>query len=233
MNPNSAKNVIVTAPLAALKRAVAEQRDVEHRVRRPDARRTTNASRGSALTANPASVAVDVQPCSGASMIVQVSAPSIATERPRPGRSSGGTAGVAGLGHQDVRRDRPSSRASGDERPEDAAPGEVLEQQRHRSPVRRRRRCRRRRPRRRAPPRARCRSRKVLLMIDNVVGKISAAAAPIANRAAISAPASSRPRAPTTLAAAKPTSPRISAGRRPKRSERLPAASTSAAKARL
>ena len=35
MKPNSAKNVTVTAPLAALKRAVPEQRHVEHRVGAP------------------------------------------------------------------------------------------------------------------------------------------------------------------------------------------------------
>ncbi len=58
------------------------------------------------------------------------------------------------------------------------------------------------------------RSRKVLLMIDRVVGKITAAAAPMATRAAISAP-DEVTIAPTALAAAKPTSPRISAGRRP------------------
>ncbi len=76
------------------------------------------------------------------------------------------------------------------------------------------------------------RSRKVLVMIDSVVGKISAAKVPIAILAAIRAPASVT-RAPVALAAANPTRPTISAGRRPKRSERLPMASTSAAKARL
>ena len=69
-------------------------------------------------------------------------------------------------------------------------------------------------------------------MIDRVVGKISAAKVPIATRAAIRAPALVT-RAPAALAAAKPTRPTIRAGRRPKRSERLPMASTSAAKARL
>ena len=69
-------------------------------------------------------------------------------------------------------------------------------------------------------------------MIDRVVGKIRAAKVPIATRAAISAPASVT-RAPTALAAAKPTRPRISAGRRPNLSDRLPMASTREAKARL
>ncbi len=58
------------------------------------------------------------------------------------------------------------------------------------------------------------RSRKVLVMIDSVVGKMTAAAMPIATRAAISAPAEST-RAPTVLAAANPSRPRMSAGRRP------------------
>ena len=51
-------------------------------------------------------------------------------------------------------------------------------------------------------------------MIDNVVGKISAAKMPILNRAAISVPVlvASAPRA---LVAANPSRPRISAGRRP------------------
>ena len=76
------------------------------------------------------------------------------------------------------------------------------------------------------------RSRKVLLMIDSVVGKIRAANAPITNRAATSASAEVTS-APAALAAAKPSSPVIRAGRRPNRSDRLPAASTSPAKARL
>ena len=69
-------------------------------------------------------------------------------------------------------------------------------------------------------------------MIDSVVGKMTAADMPIATRAAMSAPDEST-RAPTMLAPAKAIRPRISAGRRPKRSGRLPAASTRAAKARL
>ena len=69
-------------------------------------------------------------------------------------------------------------------------------------------------------------------MIDNVVGKINAAKAPIRNRVATRASAEVT-RAPTALAAPKPSSPMISAGRRPNRSERLPAARTSPAKARL
>ena len=51
-------------------------------------------------------------------------------------------------------------------------------------------------------------------MIDSVVGKMTAAAVPIATRAAINAPDESTS-APTMLAAAKPSRPRISAGRRP------------------
>ncbi len=69
-------------------------------------------------------------------------------------------------------------------------------------------------------------------MIDSVVGKISAAKKPIPPRAATSA-SGVVTRAPTTLAAANPTSPPISAGRRPNRSETLPIASTRPAKARL
>jgi hypothetical protein len=69
-------------------------------------------------------------------------------------------------------------------------------------------------------------------MMDRVVGKITAAKAPITNRMATNAPAEVT-RAPPALAAANPMSPTISAGRRPNRSERLPAASTSPANARL
>src|SRR3954453_17225042 len=47
------------------------------------------------------------------------------------------------------------------------------------------------------------RSRKVLLMIDRVVGKINAAKVPIANRVATSAPAEVT-KAPAALATAKP-----------------------------
>ena len=69
-------------------------------------------------------------------------------------------------------------------------------------------------------------------MIDSVVGKIRAAQAPIAKRATTRAPGEST-RAPQALAPAKPSSRDQSAGRRPNRSEALPAARTSAAKARL
>ena len=69
-------------------------------------------------------------------------------------------------------------------------------------------------------------------MIESVVGKISAAQVPITKRSAISASLEST-RAATPLASAKPPSPVSSAGRRPQRSERLPIASTSAAKERL
>ena len=84
-------------------------------------------------------------------------------------------------------------------------------------------------------PRAAARSRRsvnALAMIDSVAGKITAAQAPAANRVATSAPDESAS-AEAALARPKPSRPRISAGRRPNRSDRLPAASTSAAKARL
>ncbi len=76
------------------------------------------------------------------------------------------------------------------------------------------------------------RSGKALEMIERVVGKISAAKVPITKRSAISAPLESTSAAAAVLSA-KPASPTISAGRRPNRSERLPIASTSAAKERL
>ena len=69
-------------------------------------------------------------------------------------------------------------------------------------------------------------------MIDRVVGKMTAAHTPMATRIATSAPLEST-NAAAPLLSAKPARPRISAGRRPNRSERLPIASTSAAKARL
>ena len=76
------------------------------------------------------------------------------------------------------------------------------------------------------------RSVNALAMIDSVAGKITAAQTPAATRVATSAPAESTI-AEAALASPKPSRPRISAGRRPNRSDRLPAASTRAAKARL
>ena len=84
-------------------------------------------------------------------------------------------------------------------------------------------------------PMAEARSRRpvnALEMIDSVVGKISAAKTPITHRTAMSAPLLSTSAA-AALLAAKPARPTTSAGRRPNRSERLPIARTSAAKARL
>ncbi len=69
-------------------------------------------------------------------------------------------------------------------------------------------------------------------MIDRVVGKITAALTPVTKRSAASASLLST-MAAAALATAKPSSPSTSAGRRPKRSDRLPIASTRAAKDRL
>lgn len=76
------------------------------------------------------------------------------------------------------------------------------------------------------------RSVNALAMIDSVVGKISAALAPMTTRSAISASTLSTSAA-TPLAVAKAARPRTREGRRPKRSLRLPIARTSAANARL
>ena len=90
MKPKRAKKVIVTAPLAALKRR--SRKSVTSSIGWAAARsRTTKATSASAATAKPDSVASEPQPCSGASMIVQVSTPSSTTESARPERSSRGT----------------------------------------------------------------------------------------------------------------------------------------------
>ncbi len=69
MNPNSAKNVIVTAPLAALNRRSrnSETSSIGCVVRRS---RSTKAPSSIAAIANPPKVSADLQPCAGASMIV-------------------------------------------------------------------------------------------------------------------------------------------------------------------
>ncbi|SLH51791.1 Uncharacterised protein [Mycobacteroides abscessus subsp. abscessus] len=73
------------------------------------------------------------------------------------------------------------------------------------------------------------RSTKTLVRIDSVDGKISAAPRPITVRAAISCPVLVHS-APSPVATVKITRPSSSVLRLPKRSPRLPAASTSAAK---
>jgi hypothetical protein len=114
--------------------------------------------------------------------------------------------GVTRLRHDDVRRDG-GDEGQRDQRPEDAAPVELLQE--------------------RAPddrpggdadaddgtPDAQCGDPLTDPRRDEGLGDVT--------------------RAPAALARAKPTRPRTSAGRRPYRSERLPIASTSAAKARL
>ncbi len=69
-------------------------------------------------------------------------------------------------------------------------------------------------------------------MIDKVVGKITAAPTPMTSRAATS-PEVVPAAAPAAVAVPKMASPVTSAARRPYRSDRLPAASTKAAKVRL
>ena len=138
--------------------------------------------------------------------------PSIAIDRPSPGRSSGGTAGsrdsgtstyaapaVSRASGASAQKTLPHAKCSSSSPPTTGPAATPMPTTAPQTPS--------------AAARSR-RSRKVLLMIDSVVGKITAAAAPIANRAAISAPAESTT-APTMLAAANPSRPRISAGRRP------------------
>jgi hypothetical protein len=69
-------------------------------------------------------------------------------------------------------------------------------------------------------------------MIESVVGKITAALAPMTNRIATSADADVTA-APMPLDSANPARPMSSAGRRPNRSPSEPAVSTRAANARL
>ena len=69
MKPNSAKNVTVTAALAALKRR--SRKSVTSSIGCATRRsRITKAVSSTALSANPPSVNAEDQPCSGASMIV-------------------------------------------------------------------------------------------------------------------------------------------------------------------
>ena len=178
----------------------------------------------------PARLAGEPQPRRGASMIVYTSEPIATVAASSPARSSGaasasrdsgttrhttaaassatGTSARNTLGHENTVSSRPPLTGP------IATPSPVT-----------------------APhtPTAFARSRRsgnVLLITASVVGKISAAKAPITKRAATSSPGEVQSAA-ATLAAAKPSSPAISAGRRPKRSPRLPAESTSAANARL
>jgi hypothetical protein len=99
MKPKRAKNVTVTAPLAALKRRSRNNvmSSIGLAARRS---RMTKATSSPAASAKPPSVGAEDQPCDGASMIVEVSDASIATERDRPGRSSFGTAGSRDSGTQ-------------------------------------------------------------------------------------------------------------------------------------
>ncbi len=69
MKPNSAKNVTVTAPLAALKRGSLNSvtSSIGWVLRRST---TTKATSRATLMTNPETVSVELQPFSGASMIV-------------------------------------------------------------------------------------------------------------------------------------------------------------------
>ena len=229
MKPASEKKVTVTAPLAALNRRSANRLTSSMGC---SARRsaTTNATRSTAVTANPTIVAVDPQPRVGASMIVHTSRPSIALESTRPRRSSGGAAGSRDSGTKNAAR-AAATRARGasarntlphekwvSSRPPTTGPVATPTPTTAPQPPSAAARCRR--------------SGKALEITDSVAGKISAAKAPMTTRAAISAP-SELTSPPTVVATAKPTRPMSSAGRRPYRSERLPAARTRAANARL
>src|SRR5215213_8603932 len=92
MNPNRAKKVIVTAPLAALNRGSLKSvtSSIGFGVRRSQ---TTKVVSSAAETTKPPTVVGDDQPWLGASMIVTVSVTSIATDSTRPTRSSPGTDG--------------------------------------------------------------------------------------------------------------------------------------------
>ena len=92
MKPASEKKVIMTAPLAALNRRSVNSRtsSIGCSARRSSA---TKMPTSTAVSAKPAMVEAEAQPRSGASMMVQVSRVSIATETPRPGLSSAGAAG--------------------------------------------------------------------------------------------------------------------------------------------
>ena len=134
--------------------AVEEEGDVEHRVLGGalDERRTA-AARPAAI-AKPASVVAEVQPCSGASMIVQVSVPSAPTETTRPSRSRGGTPASRDSGTK-ARVIAIAITPTGTSAQKTLCQREVLEQEAAGDRARAPRPCRRRRPRCRGRSRAR------------------------------------------------------------------------------
>ena len=230
MKPNSAKVLMVTAVAAAEKRRSrnSEMSSIGWSATVSSRMKTASSNR---VPPKPSTVWVLVQPASGASMMVHVSRPSMAIDTAIPGLSSGGTCGSRDSGtNADCHRD--GHGRDRDHRPEDALPGEVLEQPAADDRSGGDADSGRGTPDGRAAAARSRRSVNALAMIDSVVGKITAAQAPAANRVATSAPDESAS-AEAALARPKPSRPRISAGRRPNRSDRLPAASTSAAKARL
>jgi len=88
MKPKSPKKARAIAPLAAEKRALANNRTSSIGSRRrtcQDAKQT----RITAVPAKPPNVAGDAQPCLGASITVQMSSPAPAPKaRPRAGQSA-------------------------------------------------------------------------------------------------------------------------------------------------
>src|SRR6266536_18303 len=92
MNPDSAKNATVTAPLAATNLRFRNKltSSMGWRRRRSTAR---NPARIATPAANPAMVRPDPQPASGASMIVKIRAPIPAADMTSPAQSTGGAVG--------------------------------------------------------------------------------------------------------------------------------------------
>ena len=118
---------MVTAPHAALKRR--SRKRVTSSIGWSAARSTTTkTSTSAAATAKPPSVVTELQPCSGASMMVQTSEPRAATETTETGQVQRRHGRVARLRHEGQRH---ADGEDGDrhEGPEDAVPGEVLEQE--------------------------------------------------------------------------------------------------------
>ena len=229
MKPCRAKNEMATETLAAVNRGLRNNATSSRgwSLRRSAARNTSSRATPPLIAA---SAAGEVQPQSGASITPKIRSAIPAADSARPRTSRRGVAGSRDVGTDQATRTAmtaatPASRQkmlphqnrSSSHPPTmgpAAMPTPVVAPH---SPI----------ARARSP-----RSVNTLTSSDSVAGNISAAPAPMAARAAISSLVVAE-NAPARLAAANSSRPMSRAPLRPNRSDRLPAASTRAAKARL
>ena len=184
-NPARAKKIVMIEPLAAEKRRLrnSDTSSIGCARRRSQA---TNTAVTAAVRANPTTVAGDVQPRSGASMMVNTKVPMATVDRTRPPTSTGGVAGSRDVGTNNTpprnvtaatgaitTNTLPHQKCSSSQPPvigPNATPSPVIAPH---SPI----------ARARSP-----RSVYKLEMIASVAGKINAAPTPITARTATSAP---------------------------------------------